>query len=64
MEEFPIELNGFLTTIDLNILPLGSYDVIIGMDWLEKKKSKVDCYDKVVECFDDEGRLNEVREIS
>eukprot|EP00253_Pinus_taeda_P018132 PITA_18132 len=29
-------------TADLNILPLGSYDILIGMDWLEKHWSLVD----------------------
>lgn len=28
---------------DLNVLPLGSYDVLIGMDWLEKHWSLVNC---------------------
>ena len=27
-----VNLNGFLTRINLNLLPLGSYDVVIGMD--------------------------------
>jgi hypothetical protein len=31
----PMEMNGLITREDLNILPLGSYDCIIGMDWLE-----------------------------
>ena len=28
-----IQLQDHKTKIDLNILPLGSYDMIIGMDW-------------------------------
>ena len=32
---FKVHLNGFLAKIDLNILPLGSYNVLIDMDWLE-----------------------------
>jgi len=28
-------MNDFKTTIKLNVLPLGSYDLLIGMDWLE-----------------------------
>ena len=31
-----VKLNGFPTKIDLNILPLWSYDVLIEMDWLEQ----------------------------
>ena len=33
-----VELQGHKTRINLNILPLGSYDMIIGMDWLERNK--------------------------
>ena len=28
-------MNGMKTFVDLNIIPLGSYDVLIGMDWLD-----------------------------
>ena len=64
MEECPIEMNGFLTTTYLNILPLGSYDAFIGLDWLERHGSKVDYYNKIVECFDEVERPIEVKEIS
>jgi hypothetical protein len=30
----PVGMNGLSTKADLNILPLGSYDCLIGMDWL------------------------------
>jgi hypothetical protein len=33
--DFEFILDGQCIKIDLNILPLGSYDMIIGMDWLE-----------------------------
>ena len=29
--------------VDLNILPLGSCDVLLGMDWLERHWTLVDC---------------------
>lgn len=51
VKECPIELNEFLTTTYLNVLPLGLYDALIGMDWLEKHRAKVDYYDKVMECI-------------
>jgi hypothetical protein len=63
VKEFPIELNGFLTTIELNIFPLGSYDNLIGMDWLERHKAKVDCYAKVVEFHNDKAKLVEVKRV-
>ena len=48
-------MNGLSTCIYLNVLALGSYDVSIGMDWLEAHKVKVDCYNKTFECMDGEG---------
>ena len=41
-----IQLQDHKTEIDLNILPLGSYNMIIGMDWLEKNKVVLNCYEK------------------
>jgi hypothetical protein len=32
----PMDMNGISTMEDLKILPLGSYDCLIGMDWLEQ----------------------------
>ena len=56
-----IEINGFPTTIKLNILPLGSYDILIRMDWLERSTTKVDFYAKTIKCHDDEGRPIKVK---
>ena len=56
-------MNGLVTCVDLNVLPLGSYDVLIGMDWLEAHKVKLDCYNKTFECRDEEGNLRVVRGI-
>lgn len=47
----------------LNFFLLGSYDVLIGMDWLEQHKAKVYCFNKVVECVDGKGMPIEVRKI-
>ena len=41
-----MNMNGFNTQVDLNILPLGYYDLLIGMDWLEKHRILLNCYDK------------------
>ena len=32
VKDCEVNLNGFLTKVNLNILPLGSYDILIGMD--------------------------------
>ena len=44
----PMNLNGLRTVADLNVLPLGSYHVLIGMDWLESHYAILDCRDKVI----------------
>ena len=43
-------------TTDLNVLPLGSYDILIGMDWLEKHWSLVNCKTKTIYYKDDLGQ--------
>ena len=40
-------MDGLPTQATLNILPLGSYDLLIGMDWLASYKTKLDCYYKL-----------------
>jgi hypothetical protein len=44
------------TQATLNVLPLGSYDLLIGMDWLAAHKAKLDCYYKTLECVSEEGK--------
>ena len=43
------------TSEHLNIFPLGSYNMLLGMDWLYLHRTKVDFYDKSIECLDDNG---------
>jgi hypothetical protein len=42
---------------DLNIIPLGSYDFLIGMDWLDQHHAILDYYNEVFTCLDEEGNL-------
>ena len=63
VEKCPLVMNGLDTYVYLNVLPLGSYDVLIGMDWLEAHTVKLDCYNKTFECMDEEGNLRVVRGI-
>jgi len=39
----------------LNLLSLGLYDVILGMDWLATHKETLKNYEKILECDDEEG---------
>jgi len=48
-------LNGMPTTTHLNVFPLGSYNILLDMDWLCLHRTKVDCFDKATECVDDSG---------
>jgi hypothetical protein len=41
-------LDGQKIRTNLNIVPLGSYDMIIEMDWLEQHKEVLDCYTKIL----------------
>ena len=34
VEKYPLVMNGLVACVDLNVLPLGSYDVLIGIGWL------------------------------
>ncbi|GKC28204.1 putative reverse transcriptase domain-containing protein [Tanacetum coccineum] len=43
-----LELGNSLFTIDLIPLGHGSFNVIVGMDWLSKNKAKIVCHEKVV----------------
>ena len=51
VEKCPLVVNGLVTCVDLNVLPLGSYVV------------KLDCYNKTFECMDEEGNTRFVRGI-
>ena len=55
VKEFEVNLNGFPTKVNLNILPLGLYDVLIGMDWLEQHHVIIDCLHKSILCSDSLG---------
>ncbi|GKD11062.1 putative reverse transcriptase domain-containing protein [Tanacetum coccineum] len=46
--DFKLELGNSLFTIDLIPLGHGSFDVIVGMDWLSKNKAEIVCHEKVV----------------
>lgn len=49
--EAKVELHGFTIEVDLYVEPLGTYDIILCMNWLGKHKARVNCYDKTIECL-------------
>jgi hypothetical protein len=48
-------MNGLSTKANLNILPLGTYDCLIGMDWLDQHHTLLDYHNKAFTCLDEEG---------
>lgn len=63
VERRPLELNGLFPWENLNIFPLGSYDVLISMNWLESYDIKLDCYNKAFDCFNEDGNSKTMRGI-
>ena len=49
------------TTLDLNILPLESYGIFIGMDWLESHITTINCLHKGFDCIDEEGNYHTIK---
>jgi hypothetical protein len=52
----PISLDEVKTNVYLNIITLVSYDILIGMDWLEKYYVVLDCHNKTFTCLYEEGK--------
>ena len=51
-----LNLGDFLTRVNLYVTTLGSYDVVIGMDWLETHEAILNCKTKRLSLVDDEGQ--------
>ena len=60
----PLDMNGLSTRDELNIMPLGSYDCLIGMDWLDQHHTILDCHNKTITCLDEEGNQKAFQGIS
>jgi hypothetical protein len=63
VKDYPINMNGISTKVDVNIIPLGSYEFLIGMDWLEKHHVVLDCYKNTITCIDEEGKQGNIQGI-
>jgi hypothetical protein len=49
-----LNLGEFVTRANLYVTILGSYDVVIGMDWLESHEAILNCKTKWLSLVDDE----------
>jgi hypothetical protein len=56
-----ISLNGVNISFDINIIPLGSYDILIGIDWLDKHHVVLDFHSKTFTCLDGDGKQRTVK---
>ena len=56
-------MDQFETYVKLNVLPLGSYDMLIGMDWLEQNWVVLNCFDKTFTCVNNDGETINVKGI-
>lgn len=63
ISNFSLSIAGQPITADLNVFPLGSYDILIGMDWLEKHWSVVNYKTKTIYYKDDLGKQQGMHEI-
>jgi hypothetical protein len=58
-----VGMNGLSNKEYLNIFPLGSYDCLIGMDWLDQHHAILHCHNKEFTCLDEEGNHRAVQGI-
>ena len=53
VESCEMFMSRFKTQVKLNVLPLGFYDVLIGMDWMEIHQVVFNCFEKTFICLND-----------
>jgi hypothetical protein len=52
---FQLDIDGVSIVVDPSIIPLGLYDVLVGMNWLNVHHVVLDCHDKTFTYLDEEG---------
>ena len=50
-------MDQFETSVKLNVLPLGSYDMLIGLDWLEQHRVVLNCFNQTFTCVNNDGEI-------
>ena len=63
VKECALVMDKFEIVVKLNVFPLGSYDLLIGMDWLEQHRVILNCYDKTFTCLNSDEKLVSVKGI-
>lgn len=54
-EIFPIQDRWHAHDYKSKFITLGSYDILVSMDWLTCHRTKFDCFNKFIECVNEEG---------
>lgn len=60
VENCPVKIAGQQIKVNLNMFPLGSYGIQIGMDWLEGHWSLENCKEKTISFLIEEGVRKEI----
>ena len=63
ISDYEFSLGGQNIKTNMNVLPLGYYDIIIRMDWLEKHKAVLDCYEKSLKYKDENDIVRTIQGI-
>ena len=58
-----VKVDKFGTFVKLNVLPLASYDMLIGMVWLEQHRVVLNYFDKTFTYVNNDGETVNVRGI-
>ncbi|XP_076934169.1 uncharacterized protein LOC143600333 [Bidens hawaiensis] len=51
-----MNLNGHTFSIDLMPMKLGSFDIIVGMDWLSSHRTEIVCFEKIIRILISDGQ--------
>ena len=63
VENCEMIMSQFKTQVKLNVLLLGSYDVLIVMDWPKRHQVILKCFQKTFACLSDKGERIAVKGI-
>ena len=58
-----VNMDQFETSMKINVLPSGSYDMLIGMDWLAQHRVILNFFDTTFTCVNNDGEIVNVRGI-
>lgn len=61
VKDWEVDLGVCNTKVSLYPTILGVYDVVIGMDWLERHEALLDCKDKILHFTDDDDQIKSLR---